>query len=81
ARSRLLYLSDGPCNTSKAEAEVLMAITGHGPTPHYHRQRASPSRYCTHQDSETPPTYPVTSHPRTLSALQWDTESAGFQYK
>ncbi|GBN38277.1 hypothetical protein AVEN_219718-1 [Araneus ventricosus] len=28
-----MYLSDGHCNSSSAEAGVLMAITGHGPTP------------------------------------------------
>ncbi|GBL72721.1 hypothetical protein AVEN_127956-1, partial [Araneus ventricosus] len=50
-RSRPVYLSGG-------EAGVLMAVADHISTPpvggrHYHRQRASPNHYCTHQGSET----------------------------
>ncbi|GBM17173.1 hypothetical protein AVEN_47581-1 [Araneus ventricosus] len=77
ARSRLLYLSDGRCNGSSAEAGVIVAITGHGLTPrvggtHYHRQRASLCHYCTHQRSEIPLTYPAASHLRTCGAPQVD---------
>ncbi|GBM37003.1 hypothetical protein AVEN_31853-1 [Araneus ventricosus] len=76
-RSHLVYLSDVLCNSSSAEKGVLMAITGHSPTPtvggkHYHRQRASPNHYCTHQGSETPLNYPAISHPRTHGAPQRD---------
>ncbi|GBM03039.1 hypothetical protein AVEN_14551-1 [Araneus ventricosus] len=44
ARSRPVYRSDGRCNSSSAEAGVLMAITGQGLTPpvvgtHYHRHQ------------------------------------------
>ncbi|GBN81056.1 Mariner Mos1 transposase [Araneus ventricosus] len=54
ARSHPAYLSDGRCNSSSAEAGVLTAIKGNGPTPprggmHCHRQRVSPNYYCTHQ--------------------------------
>ncbi|GBL73428.1 hypothetical protein AVEN_159435-1 [Araneus ventricosus] len=67
--------SDGRCNCSSAETGVLVAITDHGPTlpvggTHYHRQKGSPSHYCTHQGSETPLTYPVASHSRTRGATQ-----------
>ncbi|GBL87402.1 hypothetical protein AVEN_118346-1 [Araneus ventricosus] len=74
-----MYLSDCRCNSSSADFRVLVAITSHSPIPpvegtHYHRQRASPSHYCTHQGSETPLTYPVASHPRTRGAPQWDSK-------
>ncbi|GBL78974.1 hypothetical protein AVEN_48937-1 [Araneus ventricosus] len=65
-----MYLKDGRCNSWSAETGVPVAITGHDPTPPegrtlYHRQRASPSHYYTHQGSETPLTYPAVSHLRT----------------
>ncbi|GBM33992.1 hypothetical protein AVEN_166425-1 [Araneus ventricosus] len=67
ARSRPVYLSDSSCNSSSAEAGVLI---GHGLIPpvgstHYHRKRTSPSHYCTHQGSETPLTSLAASHPCT----------------
>ncbi|GBN13202.1 hypothetical protein AVEN_242435-1 [Araneus ventricosus] len=50
ARNRPMHLSDSRCDSSSAEAEVLMALTGNGPTPpegdtYYHRQRASSNLY------------------------------------
>ncbi|GBM04419.1 hypothetical protein AVEN_35592-1 [Araneus ventricosus] len=77
AQSRSVYLSDGRCNSSSAEAGVLVAIVDHGPTPpvggtHYHRHWESPNHYFTHQGSETPLTYAAASHPRTRGALKWD---------
>ncbi|GBM22648.1 hypothetical protein AVEN_144434-1 [Araneus ventricosus] len=72
-----MYLSDGGCNCSSAEAGVLMAITSHGPTTpeggaNYHRQRASLSHYCTHQRNETPLTHPAGFHLCIRGALQWE---------
>ncbi|GBM58630.1 hypothetical protein AVEN_265671-1, partial [Araneus ventricosus] len=69
----LVHLSDGHCNCSNAEARVLMSITGHGPNSrvggsHYHRQRVNPTHYFTHQESDTPLTYPAASHPLTRGA-------------
>ncbi|GBM32691.1 hypothetical protein AVEN_223472-1 [Araneus ventricosus] len=76
ARSRLVDLSDGRCNSSSAEAGVIIAITAHGSTPpvggmHYHRQRWS-NHYCTHQGSEIPLTYPAASPLRARGAPQWN---------
>ncbi|GBM62375.1 hypothetical protein AVEN_255735-1 [Araneus ventricosus] len=78
ARSRPVQLSDNRCDSSSAQAGVLVAITGQGPTPpeggtHYHRQRARLSYYSTHQGSETPLIYPAASHPRTRGAPLWAT--------
>ncbi|GBL85699.1 hypothetical protein AVEN_193152-1 [Araneus ventricosus] len=75
SRSRAVYLSDGRCNSSSAEAGVLTAITGHEPNPpeggtHCHRQRASPSHYYTHQGSETPLIFPAAPHPLTRGVPQ-----------
>ncbi|GBO26056.1 hypothetical protein AVEN_242542-1 [Araneus ventricosus] len=55
----------GRCIISSAEAEILMAINNHGPTPpvrdtHYHRQTIGPNHYCTQPESETPLTYTPT---------------------
>ncbi|GBL97670.1 hypothetical protein AVEN_49169-1 [Araneus ventricosus] len=49
-RSRSVHLNDSCCDSLSAEAGVLMAITGHGPTPPvggtpYERQWASLSHY------------------------------------
>ncbi|GBO16293.1 hypothetical protein AVEN_15801-1 [Araneus ventricosus] len=68
ARSRPVCLNDGRCNSSRAEAGVLAAITGHGPAlpvggTHYHWQMESPSHYCTQQGSEIPLTYQAATHP------------------
>ncbi|GBL79747.1 hypothetical protein AVEN_18267-1 [Araneus ventricosus] len=76
-----MYRSDGRCNSSSPEAGVVMAVTGHGPTPlegstDYHRQRASPSYYCTHQGSETPFTYLAASHLRTRGASSGTTRGS-----
>ncbi|GBN69385.1 hypothetical protein AVEN_170432-1 [Araneus ventricosus] len=67
ARSRPVQPNHSRCYNSSAEAGILVAITGHGPTPpvggtYYHQQWASPSHYCTHQGSDTPLTYPAVSH-------------------
>ncbi|GBN16763.1 hypothetical protein AVEN_145095-1 [Araneus ventricosus] len=75
ARSSAVYLSDGRCNSSSAEAGVLTAIIVHGPTPpvggtHYHQKRASPNHYCIHHGRETPVTYPAASHPPTRGVFQ-----------
>ncbi|GBL87461.1 hypothetical protein AVEN_118393-1 [Araneus ventricosus] len=64
-----MQLNDSRCNSSSAEAGVLVDITGHGQTPpardtHSHQQRANPSHYCTHQGSETPLNFPAAFHPR-----------------
>ncbi|GBO01553.1 hypothetical protein AVEN_57207-1, partial [Araneus ventricosus] len=65
-----MYLSGGHCNSSGAEVGVLMAITGHGPTPppgggtHYDDRGGQ-----VHQGSETLLTYPVASPPCTCGAL------------
>ncbi|GBM54593.1 hypothetical protein AVEN_154132-1 [Araneus ventricosus] len=66
-----MYLSDGRCTSSSAEARDLMTITGHGPSSlegctHYHRQRTS--HYCTLRGSENPLTYPAACHPCTGGA-------------
>ncbi|GBL77925.1 hypothetical protein AVEN_143259-1 [Araneus ventricosus] len=72
-----MHLSDGRCNSSSTEAGVLTAITRHGPTPpeggtHYHRQRASPSHYCTLRGSKNPLSYPAASYPCIRGAPQRD---------
>ncbi|GBN53893.1 hypothetical protein AVEN_107912-1 [Araneus ventricosus] len=73
--TRPVYLNDSRCDSSGAEAGVLMAITGHSSDPsrrrhELYRQRARPSHYCTHRGSETQATYPEASHPCTRSAPQ-----------
>ncbi|GBM55554.1 hypothetical protein AVEN_105086-1 [Araneus ventricosus] len=70
-RNHPMYLSDGRCNSSSAEAGVLVRISGHDPIPaeggtHYQRQNASPIRYCTHHRSETPLAHPMASHSRLV---------------
>ncbi|GBL94261.1 hypothetical protein AVEN_16788-1 [Araneus ventricosus] len=79
AGKRPVYLNDGRCNSSNAEARVLVAISGHSPTPpvegtHYRPQKASSSHYCNHQESETSLTYPA-CHPRTRGVPQGDSGS------
>ncbi|GBL79677.1 hypothetical protein AVEN_18217-1 [Araneus ventricosus] len=69
-RIRPMHLNDSRCDSSSAEAGVLMTIADHGPTPpvggtHNHRQSASPKHYCTMYPSGKRD--PV-SHPRTRSA-------------
>ncbi|GBL95946.1 hypothetical protein AVEN_227167-1, partial [Araneus ventricosus] len=67
-------LNDSRCDSLSTEAEVLVAITCHGPTPpeggsYYQRSevtRSPPLLYP--QGSETPPTYTAASHPRTRGA-------------
>ncbi|GBN91528.1 hypothetical protein AVEN_81825-1 [Araneus ventricosus] len=46
ARSRPMHLNDSRCDGSSVKADILMAITGHGPTypvggTHYQRQKVS----------------------------------------
>ncbi|GBM22106.1 hypothetical protein AVEN_266470-1 [Araneus ventricosus] len=58
-RSRSVDLSDGRCNSSSAEAGVLMTITGNVPTlskggSFYHLQRARPNHYCSHVQEGEP---------------------------
>ncbi|GBM79018.1 hypothetical protein AVEN_23059-1 [Araneus ventricosus] len=57
ARSRLEYLSDGRCNNSSAEVGVLMAITGHDPTPPLGGNQSIAQYLSVHKDSfNNPPT-------------------------
>ncbi|GBM34884.1 Thymosin beta [Araneus ventricosus] len=58
-----MHLSDGRCNSSSAEAGVLVAIASHGSTLPV--GGTHPSHYCTHQGSEIPLTYPAAAHSRT----------------
>ncbi|GBM04319.1 hypothetical protein AVEN_217329-1 [Araneus ventricosus] len=56
--SRLMHPNDSRFDSSSAEARVLKNITVHGPIPpiggtHYHRQRTSPSHYCTRQEARS----------------------------
>ncbi|GBL83305.1 hypothetical protein AVEN_110630-1 [Araneus ventricosus] len=73
-RSRSVYPRDGRSNSSIAEAGVLMAITGHGPTPpeggmHYYRQTASPNHYYHVQERKPAYLSPAVSHPRARGAI------------
>ncbi|GBM62275.1 hypothetical protein AVEN_264138-1 [Araneus ventricosus] len=68
--SHAVHLNGSRCNSSSAEAGILLAITGHVPTPPvggmlYHRHRASPKHFYSLQGSETLLTSPATSDPRT----------------
>ncbi|GBN58446.1 hypothetical protein AVEN_194677-1, partial [Araneus ventricosus] len=69
ARNRSGYLSDGRYNSSSAEVGVLMAITGHSPTPpeggmHYDRGQA-PAIIVSTSRGENPVTCMAASHPHT----------------
>ncbi|GBM13468.1 hypothetical protein AVEN_40408-1 [Araneus ventricosus] len=68
-----MYLSDGSCNSSSAEAGVLIVITDRGPISpeggtHYHRQWAS--HYCTLRGRETPLSNTAAIHPSTRGGPQ-----------
>ncbi|GBN76370.1 hypothetical protein AVEN_254201-1, partial [Araneus ventricosus] len=71
-------LNNCRCNSSSTEALVLMAITGHGPTPpeggtYYQLKEGSQlSIHVPTSRREDPLTYPAASHPRIRGALSWE---------
>ncbi|GBM08707.1 hypothetical protein AVEN_52780-1 [Araneus ventricosus] len=63
-------VNNSRCNSSSSETGVLVAVTGHGPTPpggvHTITGGVTPSHhYCTLRRSENLLTYLAASHPRT----------------
>ncbi|GBL97453.1 hypothetical protein AVEN_263980-1 [Araneus ventricosus] len=61
------FLNDSCFRSSSTEIGVLLVITDHGLTPtvggtYHHRRRIQVRHYYTHQGSENPHIYPVSSN-------------------